>query len=126
MPDRKRLLIVEDTADLRDMYEHFLSRQGYAVASAGDGQEAITKALGFKPDLIIMDLMLPVMDGREAIRRLKQNAQTRNIPVIVLTALTSGGSAAVIQEGCEGFVMKPATPKDLHSEILRVLHRVRP
>ena len=126
MNDEKKLLIlvVDDFHDNRDMYAQFLSYAGFAVALAGDGQEALDKASRLVPDLIVMDLSLPVMNGWEAIRQLKKNDQTKHIPIIALTAHTHQGVAEETKAaGCDGFITKPCPPEELVKEIVRMLER---
>ena len=121
MKAEKLILVVDDFSDIRDAQAHFLTKEGFRVVVARDGQEALDKALGLQPDLILMDLSLPGINGWTATRQLKQDEKTKHIPVVILTAYSSGGTRAVIQEGCEGFLMKPTAPGDLLKEIHRVL-----
>jgi two-component system cell cycle response regulator DivK len=119
---RGLILVVDDVADNRDIYTQYLVHEGFQVASAGDGQEAVDKAMQLAPDLIVMDLSLPVMDGWEATRRLKQNGITRRIPVIALTAHAQAEVAATAGEaGCDCFLTKPCPPDELAREIVRML-----
>src|SRR5258708_26073996 len=122
-PKRRLILIVDDVADNRDIYTQFLVHEGFQVALASDGQEALDKAANLAPDLIVMDLSLPVIDGWEATRRLKQNGITKNIPVLALTAHAQEGGAGTAKEaGCDVFMTKPSPPDELVKEILRVLN----
>lgn len=116
--DKPRILIVDDYKDNRDLYSHFLSHEGFQVDSAAGGEEAVDKALQILPDLIIMDLSLPDIDGWEATRRLKAAKTTSHIPVVILTAydLPPGPTS-----GCDGILIKPCRPDKLVSEILRIL-----
>ncbi len=117
---RKLILIVDDSKDLREIYAKFLTHHGFRVALAGDGEEALVLAFKLQPDLILMDLGLPVLGGRAAARRLKEHEKTEHIPIVILTA-TEGGPEAVIKEGCEGFLTKPSLPEDMLKEVARVL-----
>lgn len=119
----KLILIVDDVRDIQESYSKFLQHEGFRVVVAGDGQEALDKAFELCPDLIIMDLFLPIINGRSATRQLKENQSTKNIPVVISTAYSSEGTQAVISLGCEGFLMKPTAPRDLLKEIVRVLKR---
>jgi CheY-like chemotaxis protein len=114
------ILIVDDFEDNREMYAYFLSEHGFTVTQAADGQESLDKAESLQPDLIIMDLSLPGMDGWEAARRLKTGERTRNIPILILTAydLTSGGPL-----DCDGVLTKPCLPDRMIAEITQVLER---
>src|SRR5271157_3922858 len=89
------ILIVDDFKDDREMYAHYLTRSGFRVSLATDGQEAMDKAFQLLPDLILMDLWLPQIGGWEAIRQLKANDKTRDIPIVVLTARVFVSASAV-------------------------------
>ena len=103
-----RILLVEDNEMNRDMLSRRLQRRGYEVLIAVDGQMGIDMAKANKPDLILMDMSLPVMDGWEATRALKVNASTRNIPVIALTAhAMSTDRDKAIEAGCDDYDTKP-------------------
>ena len=115
----KRILIVEDSKDARDVYEVWLSMKGFSVIVAGDGQEGLDKALQLRPDLIIMDLSLPVISGWEAIRRLKADTRTGHIPVLILTGHEL--FSATDELGCEGLLIKPCLPDVMVAEIGRIL-----
>jgi CheY-like chemotaxis protein len=114
------ILIVDDFKDDREMYGHYLSRCGFRVTLACDGQEAVDKALQLLPDLILMDLWLPQVGGWEAIRQLKANDKTKNIPIVVLTAREFATAPAVGSDGC---LIKPCQPDDLLVEVVRVLEK---
>jgi two-component system cell cycle response regulator DivK len=104
-------LLVDDMLDSRDMYGEVLRFGGYEVLEANDGAEALAVAFGQRPDVIVMDLCMPRLDGWEAIRRLKADSRTREIPVIALTAL--GWNADASEIGCEAYLVKPCLPLDL-------------
>ncbi len=114
------ILIVDDFKDDREMYSHYLTRSGFRVSLASDGQEAMDKALQLLPDLILMDLWLPQIGGWEAIRQLKANEKTKHIPIVVLTARAFVSATAVGSEGC---LIKPCQPDDLLVEVVRVLEK---
>jgi CheY-like chemotaxis protein len=104
------------------MYGEYLEYSGYDVIQAANGMEALQRAMDDKPDIILMDLSLPVMDGWEATRRLKANARTASIPVVALTGHALAGiSEGAKQAGCDSFVTKPCLPEDLVKEIKRIL-----
>ena len=116
------ILVVDDYQDAREMYAEYLQFSGFRVAEARNGNEAVDQAFALKPDLILMDLSLPGMDGWEATRRLKANDLTRSIPVIALTGLSVEYSKArALEAGCDGFLTKPCYPDALCGEIRRVL-----
>ena len=106
------------------MYAAYLQFSGYRVAEATDGVEAIEKSLELMPDIILMDLALPKMDGWEATRRLKADERTQHIPIVALTGHALAGHAeGARQAGCDSFVTKPCLPDALVAEIERMLAR---
>jgi two-component system, cell cycle response regulator DivK len=116
------ILLVDDFEDNRAMYAQFLTFSGFRVAEAANGKAALEKAAKLLPDLVVMDLSLPVMDGWEATRRLKSDERTRGIPVLALTGHALGRhSEGAKDAGCDGFVTKPCLPEDLLAEIRRML-----
>ena len=116
------VLVVEDYQDAREMYAAYLSFSGYRVAEATNGVEAIEKTIELMPDIILMDLALPRMDGWEATRRLKLDERTRHIPIVALTGHALAGHAeGARQAGCDAFVTKPCLPDALVAEIQRML-----
>jgi CheY-like chemotaxis protein len=103
-----KILLVEDNEMNRDMLSRRLQRKGYEVAMALDGEQGVNMAKSEKPDLILMDMSLPVIDGWEATRRLKADAETQPIPVIALTAhAMSGDREKAIEAGCNDYDTKP-------------------
>jgi CheY-like chemotaxis protein len=119
---KPRVLLVDDYPDAREMYGEYLEFSGYDIVQASNGVEAIQRALESQPDVILMDLSLPVMDGWEATRRLKADARTADIPVVALTGHALDGiSAGARRAGCDAFVTKPCLPEDLLVEIRKVL-----
>ena len=116
------VLVVEDYQDAREMYAAYLSFSGYRVAEATNGVEAIEKTMELLPDIILMDLALPRMDGWEATRRLKLDERTKHIPIVALTGHALAGYAeGARQAGCDAFVTKPCLPDALVAEIQRML-----
>ena len=116
------ILVVDDFPDNRQMYAEFLAFSGLRVAEAANGHEALEKAGDLLPDLIVMDLSLPGIDGWEATRRLKSDARTKHILVMALTGhALAGHSKGAIEAGCDGFVTKPCLPDRLLDEIQRML-----
>jgi two-component system, cell cycle response regulator DivK len=116
------VLIVDDVDHGREICSEYLEFRGFRVATAADGQEALDKAFELLPDVILMDLSLPKIDGWEATRRLKQDERTRAIPVVALTAhaLASAHEKAM-EAGCDSVVTKPCLPRDLEAEVRRQL-----
>ena len=116
------VLLVDDYADAREMYGFYLTRRGYRVEEAADGHEALGKALGLTPDIILMDLSLPGIDGWELARMLKNDARTSAIPIVALTAhALNGEQERALGAGCDAFVTKPCLPQTLATELERVL-----
>jgi two-component system, cell cycle response regulator DivK len=116
------VLVVEDYQDAREMYAAYLQFSGYRVAEATNGIEAIERATELLPDIILMDLALPKMDGWEATRRLKLDDKTKHIPIVALTGHALAGHAeGARQAGCDSFVTKPCLPDALVAEIKRML-----
>jgi two-component system cell cycle response regulator DivK len=123
--ERPRVLVVDDYPDAREMYSEYLEFSGFDVIQAVNGIEALQRAVDAAPDIILMDLSLPVMDGWEATRRLKEDARTNRIPVVALTGHALAGiSEGAMKAGCDAFVTKPCLPEDLVKEIRKILDRV--
>ncbi len=117
-----RILLVEDNEMNRDMLSRRLVRNGYEVFIAVDGQQGADMALSEQPDLILMDMSLPVIDGWEATRRIKANDATRRIPVIALTAHAMAGDREKAMEvGCEDYDTKPVEISRLLGKIAALL-----
>lgn len=112
------ILLVEDFDDAREMYREFLEFSGFRVLTARDGHEALDHARGANPDLILMDLSLPGLDGWEATRILKSDAATSHLTIVALSAhaLAAEGDRARAA-GCDGFIAKPCLPADLLTQI---------
>jgi two-component system, cell cycle response regulator DivK len=119
---RPLILIVEDHVELRQLYVHQLTQCGFDVIEAGDGADAITRTTHHGPDVVLMDLSLPIVDGWEATRRLKNDSRTAHIPVVALTAHDGAGELQrATRAGCDWFVPKPCPPDALVAEVRRVL-----
>lgn len=120
----ENILIVDDEEDVLELVRYNLDRGGYQVQTASSGEEALTKARKRLPDLIILDLMLPGIDGLEVCRQLKRDAKTDHIPIIMLTA--KGEEADIVaglELGADDYVTKPFSPKVLSARVRRILHR---
>ncbi|MFY2556749.1 response regulator [Corallococcus terminator] len=122
-PNLKPLvLVVDDYDDAREMYAEYLEFSGFRVAQARNGQEALDQAFALTPDIILMDLSLPIIDGWEATRRLKNDDRTRAIPVVALTGhAMTGQSDEARGAGCDSFVTKPCLPDELVAEVRHIL-----
>jgi CheY-like chemotaxis protein len=112
------ILIVEDFDDAREMYREFLEFSGFRVLTARDGREAVAKARESNPDLVLMDLSLPGIDGWEATRILKNDGATSHLKIVALSAhaLATEGERAR-EAGCDGFIAKPCLPGDLLTQM---------
>jgi two-component system cell cycle response regulator DivK len=120
----QRVLIVEDQEDNRAILRDLLSNAGYELIEASNGEEGVALAERERPDLILMDIQLPVVDGYEATRRIKGNASLRSIPIIAVTSYALSGDEAKAQEaGCDGYVAKPFSPRQLLAKIREYLSR---
>lgn len=107
----KKVLLVEDNVDNREVIRTVLIHYGYEVVEAVDGEDGIEKAGQEKPDIILMDLSLPKMDGWEATKRIKADDELKNIPIIAITAhAMSGDEEKALEHGCDGYLAKPCTP----------------
>ena len=116
------VLVVDDYQDAREMYAEYLEFSGFRTAEARNGAEALEKAFALTPDVILMDLSLPVMDGWEATRRLRADERTRDIPIVALTGHALSGHAAGAKDaGCDAYVTKPCLPDALVQEVKRIL-----
>jgi len=121
---RITILLVDDFDDSRQMYAEFLTSSGFDVLEAADGVGAIAKALEHRPSVVVMDLSLPVLDGREATRRLKADPRTSHIPIIALTGYTlTIGSHGALETGCDRLLTKPCLPDDLLATVNEILAR---
>jgi two-component system, cell cycle response regulator DivK len=115
----KRILVIEDTEDNRQIMRDLLSSAGYDLIEAQDGAEGVAMAQSHRPDLILMDIQLPILDGYEATRRIKADPALSHIPIIAVTSYAlSGDEAKTRAAGCDGYVAKPFSPRQL-------LHKVR-
>ena len=118
----KRILVVEDHEDNRQILRDLLSSAGYEMVEAHDGEAALPAAALHKPDLILMDIQLPLLDGYEATRRIKADPALKAIPVIVVTSYAlSGDEAKARAAGCDAYVAKPYSPRQLLAKIREFL-----
>ena len=125
--ERPIVLIAEDERELRQLYAQQLTISGFDVIEAANGAEAIDLTSTRLPDVILMDLSMPIVDGWEATRRLRANTRTAHIPVVALTAHDGSGELQrATSAGCDWFVPKPCAPDALITEIRRVLSAPRP
>ena len=121
------VLVVEDNEENRDMLSRRLQRRGYRVVHAADGQQAVEMAARERPDLILMDVSLPVLDGLEATRRIRARAQTQTIPIIALTAhAMSSDRERALAAGCDDYHAKPVELPRLLAQMEALLARAAP
>jgi CheY-like chemotaxis protein len=124
--ERPIVLIAEDQQELRHLYAEHLTMSGFDVIEAVNGAEAIELTWSRLPDVILMDLSMPVVDGWEATKRLRADARTAHIPVVALTAHDGSGELQrATSAGCDWFVPKPCPPAALITEVRRVLSATR-
>ena len=118
----KRILVVEDHEDNLQILRDLLKSAGYQMVEAHDGAAAVATAVAEKPDLILMDIQLPVMDGYEATRRIKADPALKAIPIIVVTSYAlSGDEAKAKAAGCDAYVTKPYSPRQLLAKVREFL-----
>ncbi|MBI1774227.1 MAG: response regulator [Proteobacteria bacterium] len=118
----KRILVVEDQEDNRQILRDLLGSVGYEMIEVGDGEAAVKIAATERPDLILMDIQLPIMDGYEATRRIKADPALRAIPIIVVTSYAlSGDEEKARAAGCDAYVAKPYSPRQLLAKIREYL-----
>ncbi len=123
---RKTIFIVEDEADIAELLRHHLTREGYLVAAAANGDDALREISIKLPDLILLDLMLPGLDGLEVCRALKKDSQTAAIPIVMLTAKSEESDiVAGLELGADDYVTKPFAMKVLIARVRAVLRRRR-
>lgn len=119
---KKRVLVVEDHEDNRQILRDLLGSAGFEIVEAENGEEAVTLAETSRPDVILMDIQLPVLDGYEATRRIKADPRLQSIPVIVVTSYAlSGDEEKARLAGCDDYVSKPFSPRDLLAKIRRYI-----
>jgi two-component system cell cycle response regulator DivK len=119
---KKRILLVEDTEDNRQLVRDLVASAGYDFLEAEDGEAGVSMAARHRPDLILMDMQLPVLDGYEASRRIKADPELRGIPIIAVTSYAlSGDEAKARAAGCDGYVAKPFSPRQLLAKIAELL-----
>jgi CheY-like chemotaxis protein len=117
-PRMKKILIVEDHPDMRHLLSLELSVMGFEPITAENGREGVEKAISEKPDLVLLDVMMPEMDGWDAARILRANPETKDIPIVAETALSDQRDLnSCLQAGCNDYLVKPFTYKDLQQKL---------
>ena len=119
---RPLVLVVDDFTGAREVYSRLLKASGFEVEVAASGEEAIEKAVASQPDLVLMDLVMPGVDGWEAIRRLRLNERTRDSRILIITGTTNSEAAQTAKRaGCDAFLLKPVLPETLIEVVRGVL-----
>ncbi len=123
---QERILVIEDEPDIGELIEYNLTREGFRVSVHRDGEEGLERILTDSPDLVLLDLMLPGLDGLEVCRRLKEDPVTRGIPVVMVTAKGEESDVVLgLGLGADDYVPKPFSPKELVARVRAVLRRGR-
>jgi CheY-like chemotaxis protein len=123
---QRSVLIVDDSADTREMYGTFLGFRGFSVLTAPDGDAAVALARSRRPDVIVMDLAMPRLNGISAVQRLRHDPRTRSIPVIILTGYAFRAiQQGALEAGADAFLTKPCLPEDLERHVRALLDRRR-
>lgn len=119
-----KILVVDDELDILEIIRHALNKEGFEVHVAANGFQALEQTRKVKPDLILMDVMMPVMDGMEACRQLKEDSDTENIPIVFLTARSEEfAELAGFEAGADDYISKPIRPRVLMSRLKAILRR---
>jgi len=119
---KPKILVIEDNEQNLYLITFILEKHGYQVIQARNGQDGIEKACQEKPDLIILDIQLPVMDGYEVARRLKAKPEIRDIPIVAVTSYAMvGDRERILAAGCEGYIEKPINPETFVEQIEQYL-----
>ena len=114
----KRILVVEDQEDNRQILRDLLANAGYDMIEAENGEEALAAVTKRRPDLILMDIQLPIMDGYEATRRIRTNPDLKSVPIIAVTSYAlAGDEDKALAAGCDGYVSKPYSPRELLAKV---------
>lgn len=121
---KQRILVVEDEEDLRELISYNLAKEGYQVSGVGTGEDALAAVGKQPPDLVVLDLLLPVVDGLDVCRRLKSDPRTQHVPILMLTAKTEEADVvAGLELGADDYLGKPFSPRVLLARIKAVLRR---
>jgi CheY-like chemotaxis protein len=125
--NRKRVLLVEDNEDNLVVYRTILEHVGFLVIEARDGEEGVSRARTERPDIILMDISIPKMDGWEATQRLKADGETASIPIIALTAhALEEDRLKAMRAGCDGYLAKPVEPRRVVEEVEKFIGPATP
>lgn len=120
--DFRKILLVDDSETVLQMEQMILAEHSYELILARDGEEGVAKALATRPDLILMDVVMPKMDGFEAVRKLRDNAQTRAVPIVMVTSKGEMESMeAGYENGCSDYILKPIDQHELLAKVKNLL-----
>ena len=123
---KERILIVDDEEDILELIRYNLVKEGFVVICAENGEQCLEMTSKHSPDLIVLDLMMPGIDGLDVCKRLKNDTETQNLPIIMLTAKSSESDVVVgLELGADDYVLKPFSPRILTARIKSVLRRVQ-
>jgi CheY-like chemotaxis protein len=125
MSEAKRILVVEDDDDIRELMRLTLERRGYDVATAADGIEGYDLALSLRPDLIITDIHMPAADGAHLVRRVRDTLELLVTPIIVTTGYGTGSATLTLSQGADAYEPKPVDPASLLQKVERLLSEGR-
>ncbi len=118
----KKILVVEDTEDNRQILRDLLGMAGYEMVEAHDGAQGVAMAAGHRPDLILMDIQMPVLDGYEATRRIKADPALAAIPIVAVTSYAlSGDEAKTRAAGCDDYIAKPYSPRQMLAKVRSII-----
>jgi two-component system cell cycle response regulator DivK len=121
--DRPLVLVTEDITDARELFQIYLESEGFEVVTAANGREAVERAQNIQPDVVVMDLSMPIMDGFSATEQLKNDARTKDIPVVALSGHVMAQHKARAREaGCDTILPKPSALTDVAAKIRTMLH----
>ena len=122
-PETLCVIVIEDDLDARQIYSEYLRMKGWTVFTAPDGRLGINKTMELTPDVVVLDLAMPKVDGWTVLKQLRESSMTSQIPVVIISALSDARDAAFVA-GCDAYLSKPCPPDVLHLQ-LRALLRLR-
>jgi DNA-binding response OmpR family regulator len=118
----RKILLVDDSETILQMEQMILAKNSYELILARDGEEGVAKALATRPDLILMDIVMPKMDGFEAVKKLRDNAQMRGVPIVMVTSKGEAESMeAGYENGCSDYILKPIDQRELLAKVKNLL-----
>ena len=118
----RKILLVDDSETVLQMEQMILAKSSYELILARDGEEGVAKALATQPDLILMDVVMPKMNGFEAVKQLRENAQTRSVPIVMVTSKAEAESMETgYQTGCSDYIIKPIDHRELVTKVKNLL-----